>query len=277
MRPPCGPLRRADAGPGKASWRESGEASDGGTVGCLDIEHGARGRFLSARLALRAGGRGGRACMETPIPAGVRRSGDERRAARRLSMMLGSRASRRRAALHATWEPKTPTGRGARRSRKLVRATRRRVGRGGACGCGCADPVGAWLGPREQTRQRPNRTRRRPGVWRRAGRACASRGPRGRTPAARAGFPAGQLSPARRRRLRRDASGAPTRPPEWRGGASRPKRIVHSGGKALNRRGLRTDPATESPIRVALFRNSSSASRFSASARFRGIRPDGRA
>jgi hypothetical protein len=47
----------------------------------------------------------------------------------------------------------------------------------------------------------------------------------------------------RRIGLRRDATRAPTQRPEWRGGASRPKENSHSGGKAVNPRGL----GTESP------------------------------
>ena len=57
-------------------------------------------------------------------------------------------------------------------------------------------------------------------------------------------------SPGRRVRQRRDATGAPTQRPEWRGGASRPKKTSHSGGKAVNPRGM----GTESPSKKAFFR-----------------------
>ena len=56
-------------------------------------------------------------------------------------------------------------------------------------------------------------------------------------------------SPGRRIRQRRDATRAPTQRPEWRGGASRPNNN-HSGGKAVNPRGL----GTESPTKKAFFR-----------------------
>jgi len=54
--------------------------------------------------------------------------------------------------------------------------------------------------------------------------------------------------PGRRIRLRRDATGAPTQRPEWRGGASRPV-WRNSGEKAVNPRGL----GTESPSKTKHF------------------------
>src|SRR5882724_4992590 len=52
--------------------------------------------------------------------------------------------------------------------------------------------------------------------------------------------------PGRRVPQRRDATGAPTQRPEWRGGVSRPREKSHSGGKAINPRGL----GTESPSKI---------------------------